>query len=308
VLGLIGAKDCGKSLVIEHLISPALGGKMADANAFLLDKTQFNGDLFQSELLVISDKGLGESYKDREILRDNLKRAVAETGQAMRCLYKEQITVRPIWRIVLAANDSAENITDIPTIDASFADKIIYLKCFPPAVPFYCESKDGAREAFARAIAQELPAFLHHVDSYQIPQELVKGRFGIREWHHPQILDSLETASPLQPIIEVIHEWIKERFDDNENSKTITSKGLYDELSKRNNGKALQGICGSPHVLGRQLSSISESPSWSELVSRETRRINGSNRQKQTVWTITKPDGEEFAHTSRHNIFSAVRA
>ena len=304
VLGFIGPKDAGKSLLIDHVVRYALGGRSAEADDYLLGKTTFNGNLWGAELLVVSDTGLGDSVKDRIKLRDSLKKASAEPQQKLRGLYKEQLTLRPIWRIVLAGNDTAENITDLPSLDASFSDKIIYLRCFAPTAPLYCVSVQGAREGFTQAIAAELPAFLHEVDNYEIPQDLVKGRFGITEWHHPYIVESLETTSHLQHIVELIIDWINVNFSDHEESKTVSTTELYEALARKHDGKMPGNVCSGVPNLGRQLSSIAETASWKELVKRGERRIGGTDKnQKQTVWTITKPKGEDVVVSGRPNAF-----
>ena len=309
VLGLIGPHDCGKSLIIEHLISPSLGGRSEDATAYFLDKDNFNGNLWEVELLVVGDKGLGESAKDRVILRDNLKKAVAEPIQRMRPIYKGQKSLRPIWRIVLAANDSAENITDLPNLDASFSDKIIYLKCYKAIVPLFCAQILGEREAFTQRMREELQGFLYAVDNYEIPTEFVKGRFGVKEWHHPQILANLETASHLQPIAEIIMEWIKSDFRPDEQTKVLSSMELYNAIAKKHDGRMPANVCSGVYHFARLLSSLSESPSWKGLVQRGERRNGGSvKNQRQTVWTITKPEGPEFEHTGPVNMFAAVMA
>lgn len=304
VLALVGPPDCGKSLVIENLISPSLGGRAEDATAYFLDRTEFNGNLWGAELLVIGDKGLGESPKDRRILRDNLKKTVAEPRQAMRFMYDERKSLRPIWRIMLAANDSAENIDDLPMLDASFGDKIIYLKCCMPSEPLYHADVPGEREAFTRQLREELPRFLNLVDAFDIPAELVKARFGITEWHHPEILDALEASSNLQPIVEVIHGWIKSVFQPEEESKTLSSFELFEALAKKHDGKIPAHACSSVAHLGKQLTSLSESPNWKGLIAKGSRRI-GKN-QRQTVWTIAKPEGEGFEHTGPVNMFDPL--
>jgi len=56
VLVLVGPKDSGKNLVQSCIISPLLGGRVADPTQFALQTTAFNDDMIRAEHLMIADQ------------------------------------------------------------------------------------------------------------------------------------------------------------------------------------------------------------------------------------------------------------
>jgi hypothetical protein len=195
VLGIIGPPGCGKSLIQDFIVTPGLGGRCADPAAWLTGKSDFNGECWQAEHLVLSDKTLDGTGPQRDALKNRLKELVANAHHRLHRKGIDGITARPIWRTTLTANDDAESATVIPTLDGGFADKVAYLYAHPPAAPFFDEQVPGEREAFAARLKTELPCFLHAVDRYDVPAEVVGHRFGVAAWHHPAVVALLESPA-----------------------------------------------------------------------------------------------------------------
>ena len=280
VLALVGPPNCGKSLLQHLLITPSIGGRVADPGLWFTGKSSFNAELWAAEHLAIGDQSLGDDGRERARLRDELKRVVASTEYPLHAKHRDALTLRPIWRISLSANDDPESAISLPSLDASFEDKIIYLRCYAPPEPFFDESSPTGREDFAAAIRNELPAFLWDVDSYQIPAAMAKGRFGQKEFHHPAILDLLENGSHLIPLSEVLTAWI-EGWDTDETERTVTTTALHDALRDQ-----LRGIVGSAIHLSRELGRLAATTAWQGRLMREHQRI--SNNQRQTVWRFKR--------------------
>ncbi len=287
VLALVGPKDCGKSLVQSAIITPALGGRVADPALFFVGGTTFNSDLWAAEHLAIGDKGLGEDGRERARLRDELKRVTASTDYPLHPKNRDAVTLRPVWRVTLSANDDPESASSLPALDASFSDKIHYLQCYAPPAPFFDENRPGARADFAAKLAAELPAFLAAVDGFEIPADLSKARFGVREFHHPRILDLIESSSPLVPVAEVLESWIAS-WDLTTRSAKHPSVELYGILDERLD-KRLRLISSGPKHLGHQLSRLAAAEGWRGRIVRDERRIGDREQnQKQTVWEIRR--------------------
>jgi len=285
VLGLVGPPDCGKSLFQSLVLTPAYGGRVADPALWMTGASSFNSDLWGAEHLAMGDKGLGEDGRERARLRDELKRVVAAPEYPLHAKHRDALTMRHVWRVSLSINDDPESAASLPALDASFSDKIIYLKCYAPPKPFFDENEKGARMRFAKAIADELPAFLAEVDAMEIPAELRKERFGIREFHHPAVLDLLVSSSPLMPLSEVLQSWM-ETWDSNVPSMALPSVELYNKLDVHLNDR-LRPISSSPRHLGHQLARLALIEGWQGRIVRSQRRLGGRVRnQQQTVWTI----------------------
>ena len=60
------------------------------------------------------------------------------------------------------------------------------------------------RKALAQHVRKELPAFCYYLLHWQIPVELVGGRFGVKEFHHPQVIEILRRLSPEHRLLELM--------------------------------------------------------------------------------------------------------
>jgi len=289
VLALIGPADCGKSLLQAAIITPSLGGRCADPGLFFTGQTVFNADLWASEHLAMGDKALDVDGAQRTTLRNELKRVVAEAVFPLHGKCRDGLTFRPIWRISLSANSDPESASNLPALDGSFADKIIYLLTYAPPSPFFSADTPGAREVFAARLREELPAFLAHVDAFEIPAELRKARFGVTEWHHPEILELLNEGDPLRPIAEILERWI-EGWASEETVRECPTVELYqmlDDASK--NTLSRLKISTGPKHLGHQLAKLSNADEWRGRLTRTTKRVGGRQLNRpQACWRLQR--------------------
>jgi hypothetical protein len=94
----------------------------------------------------------------------------------------------------------------LPPLDESIADKISIFKIAKNPMPMPTATlKD--RQKFADFIAKELPHFINYLlNDWTIEPELVSQRFGIREFHHPEILFQLGALAPENRLLELIQE------------------------------------------------------------------------------------------------------
>lgn len=289
VLALVGPADCGKSLLQSAVITPALGGRCADPGVFFTGGSTFNADLWGAEHLALGDKALDVEGSQRGTLRNELKRATAEATYPLHGKCRDGLTFRPIWRITLSANSDPESASNLPSLDGSFADKIIYLLAYAPPVPFYDAEAPGARERFAAQLRTELPAFLGMADAFLIPAELRKARFGVAEWHHPAVLDLLKEGDPLRPIAEVLESWV-EGWPAEEKAREHPTVELYEALDDANdNTLSRHRISTGPKHLGHQLAKLSTSDEWRGRLTRITRRLGGREiNRSQACWRIQR--------------------
>lgn len=287
VLALVGPPDCSKSLLQSSVITPALGGRVADPSLWATGGTTFNSELWGAEHLAIGDKSLGDDGRERARLRDELKRMTASPDYPLHGKHREALTLRQVWRVTLSANDDPESAASLPALDASFADKITYLQCYAPPAPFFDADDLDAKARFASTLRGELPAFLASVDAFDIPPELVKGRFGIREFHHPAILDLLQSSSPLVPLADTLESWIN-TWDAGTAQMELPSIELYAVLDEHLHNR-LRPTSSGPKHLGHQLARLATLTGWQGRINRKERRIGGrTQNQRQTVWEIRR--------------------
>ncbi len=201
-LAIAGPKDCGKSL-IQALITPALGGRSARPYQFMSGQTPFNAHLFGAEHLVIEDESPATDNKARRTLGAMVKSLTVNQDQSCHRKNGTPVMLRPFWRLTITVNDEPENLMVLPPLDESLDDKIILLKAERRDMPMPTATPEQ-REAFWNALVGELPAFLHHIDTFSIPERLVSQRFGITHYHHPELLGKLDDLSPEFKLLSII--------------------------------------------------------------------------------------------------------
>lgn len=56
-------------------------------------------------------------------------------------------------------------------------------------------STTAGRQEFHERLMAELPHLIHYLLNWSIPEELVCGRFGVKHYHHPDLLRSIDDLS-----------------------------------------------------------------------------------------------------------------
>lgn len=212
-LAIAGPPKGGKSLLFTQVIAKLFGNRMSDAAKYLVGKTTFNGNLFGSELLMLSDTPLSNKMDDRNTLGDGIKRVVAEQWHAWEGKGKDaRDQLNPIWRLVIGLNDDANNIRTLPpfTVDG-VGDKIHLLHASARKMPMPTTSLDEYL-AFSDALAAELPHFVHWLlEEHTIPECLLGSRFGMRTIQAPDLMQEMFEESPTGELLELIDlaRWVR---------------------------------------------------------------------------------------------------
>jgi hypothetical protein len=194
----VGPKNCGKTLLIE-ITRLALGGRAAAALGALNGTTAFNGDTAGAELLHVDDEIASKDHRARVALAQGIKRQLF--GQAVRIESKGRnaIMLRPIQMLIIAVNNEAQHLRVLPELDDSLLDKVSLFQCKPTQL-----AQVDDREKIARLIRAELPAFLHHLESFKIPKSLKNPRTGVAAWRHPNVVEMLAMLAPEERLRELL--------------------------------------------------------------------------------------------------------
>jgi hypothetical protein len=208
MLALAGPKDCGKSL-LQNLITEVLGGRAAKPYRYMCGGTEFNGDLFCAEHLMIEDEVALTDIRARRHFGSRIKDFTVNTVQSCHGKNRQAISLKPFWRVSISLNDEPENLLILPPIDESLEDKIILLKAYKNPMPMETATLEGRQQFMATLIA-EVPAFLHRLVNFTIPVELKSERFGITHFHHPELLAALSDMSPEMRLLTLIDALMEE--------------------------------------------------------------------------------------------------
>ncbi len=283
----VGPVDIGKTLA-QRTITLSLGGRSADPSLWLQNKTSFNGDLWVAEHLPLSDANLEERPEARKAMRDKIKEMVANSEQPYHRKHRDGTTLRPIWRLTLSANNDPGSAYILPALDKSTSDKIIYFRVYAPPVPFPTKTEADTKAFYAR-LTGAIPAFVHGVDRLECPPELAKGRFGVKEFHHPEILELLESHNPDGELAEILESWI-DCWNPDEMEKTVGAADLYSVLKSRN--ETFVKISHTPLHLGHQLRRLADVRGWNgRILVKPVHK--GKSRSSVNVWTIRRNSPDE---------------
>jgi hypothetical protein len=211
-LAFAGPSDAGKSLT-QRLITMILGGRSAKAALFLQQRTDFNGEMFEAEHLMLEDEAASTRYKDRLAFAAQLKQIAANQVQPCHPKNRQIVNLCPWWRVTISLNDEPDRLLVLPPLSSDVADKLILLRASQASMPMLAETPEQ-KTAFWKRLNDELPAFLHYiVNEYKIPKDWRSTRFGIKEFQHPALLTALEELDPAMLLLELIdtaniwHQW-----------------------------------------------------------------------------------------------------
>jgi len=176
--------------------------------------------------------------------------------------YRGEITLRPIWRIFLSANDDPDSAFILPGL-GSLADKVIYLKCWKPPTPFPTVGSEEAA-AFWKTLVDAIPAFVAELDDFEIPKELWNSRFGVAEYHHPEIVDLIKSLSGEDELGDVLDSWLQTQLNPEIRKCAVDLYADLDDFT--------HGISRFTKHLGHQLHRLSSEEGWRGRIRRTRRR------------------------------------
>lgn len=308
-LVISGAVGGGKSLGIEQVFRPLLGG-VADAERAMCRDNQFNSDLIGAELLLIDDADLSRKMEDRRSFGKKIKGLTATSG-SVSCHPKgvDAFTLNPLWRLIIAINDSEDDLGSMPPLgegeEDTIGDKIVMLKCHKHRLPFVGDPKQYNK--IASMIESEIAAFAYFIDNYEIPADIKQGdsRFGFDEFHNPELLAIINQNSNDRTLLSVTNSVLfhRERYD----VITCTSTGRrYWDGTAQDWSKILLSDHEIPHRVKNTIegelsfgdSSIKAGKKMAAMAAISGGRVIKSRNNRGVSWRvwdeeITKNDSDE---------------
>lgn len=281
VLALAGPVGCGKSL-LQKIITLILGGRAAKAARYMMGRTDFNSDLFEAEHLMLEDENTSTRNLDRLALGANIKGVSVNELHSCHGKHKNSISLRPWWRMSISLNDAPEALMVLPPMDDHVRDKIIILRARCFSLPMPTETQEE-RNRFWDAIVNEAPAFVAYLLAVSIPTKLSDRRYGLRTFHHPDLLCELESLSPethLLELIDAVEPWVGCETGYWEGSQDELRNLLSQHSKTKDEAHLLLGAwhnqCGT--YLGR-------------LKDRHPYRVSQVHKRQHRGWIIRPPQG-----------------
>jgi hypothetical protein len=211
ILGIFGPGGCGKSRLQINIITPMLGGRIADPTSFMTGEDSYNVDMMGAEHQCVEElQKPSWSAGDRVNLSESMKRIVATESKRLRMMRTDPITVDPFWRMSITMNNDPDKIRAFPMLTPDFSDKVVLLLAAKRPLPMPTRT-DAEQEAFNAQIASELPAYAHWLlNEFEIPEELLQcdgqdaTRFGFASYQHPTLASQLFDDTPAAHLLRLV--------------------------------------------------------------------------------------------------------
>jgi hypothetical protein len=202
LFAMAGPVGSGKSLC-QNLFTVMFGGRIAKPYQFMIGQTQFNSHMFGGEHLMLEDEAESVDIRSRRHFAASIKTLLTGRDQNCHAKHREALILQPLWRMSASLNNDPERLQVMPPLDDDVQDKIILLKVIQSQMPMETGTPQ-ADERFWNQLVSELPAFLHFLEHWAIPAELVDARYGIQAYQHPEIVEKLELTTPELRLLEFI--------------------------------------------------------------------------------------------------------
>lgn len=262
-LVLAGAAGSGKSL-LQNLISQLLGGRSAKPYRYMSGATQFNADLFYAEHQMIEDDVSSTDIRSRRHFGSHVKQFAVNQTQSCHPKGQTAISLTPFWRVSISVNEEPENLMILPVLDESLQDKVMLLKTNKCDMPMPVGTIEQ-RNAFWAALTSELPAFLHFLNTYEIPSELKDDRYGITTFHHPDLLAAMDDLAPEIRLLSLMDQclWQEEIGEGKlkvkkNNPLTFTAEGLEALLTCSQFSNEVKKLLGWNNATGTYLGRLAK--------------------------------------------------
>jgi len=191
LLAIVGPPGAGKTLFIT-LVSEMFDGSIRNPYPAFSGVTSFRGDLASSVLLVMDDSAESVRSVARHKLAKNLKEYLVVPQRRFEAKYKKSVTAPTFQRVVMLGNHDSLNVFPAPERD--FLDKYALLRAYMSKEMSAIRS-EAEKEAWIDSYRQAIPAFMHYlIHEFEIPDEIVDSRYGVKAFQDPELLDELSNA------------------------------------------------------------------------------------------------------------------
>lgn len=269
MLALAGKASCGKSF-FHWLVTQLLGGRAEKPYRYMTGQTHFNAELMGAEHLYIEDENPKINPGARREFGTAIKNWTVNNLISLHAKGRTGITLPSFHRLTLSVNDEPEFLMILPPMDESVQDKIALLKCSKAEL-----SSDRLKNQ--RDFKAELPALVASFLRLKIPRDWRDDRFGVKTYHHPDLLAALAETSEEQQMQLFIDEVIFSKATVQEFEGTAME--LEREIRNSPFAAAAQQFFRFTSACGTYLA---------RLQKKQPERFTTTKSRGRTIWLIKK--------------------
>jgi len=280
---LAGEAGCGKSL-LKSVIKASFGGRECKPYQFMIGEENFNGDVLGAELWAIDDEQAATDNKSRSSFGASVKKIVADDTYRIRGMNRDGVSLNFFKRLLICVNREPERLMVLPQLDDDIAGKMSIFLCHSNPMPMAAGTREE-KSLFWATLMEELPGFIYWmINVWECPAELAVGRFGVKEFHHPDLCRDLFEMSREHTLL---NQLTKVLFSNNElgtlwyvdRTSTLLRDALTAEDAPLTKGE--KNHVPLPSFFGKCLTKIAkEHPD----------RIRRRKSNGRVTWIVTKED------------------
>jgi hypothetical protein len=264
ILIIAGEAHCGKTLFNTWVLGQSLGGSV-NAEPILMKQTSFNKQGAEVALWRCDDAASDGDYQAKLSFAKSLKAMAANPTQLYQPKFRDAIELPFLGRVVVTTNVDPESIRVLPTMDASMKDKIMLFKIKEDFHPHFYDSnyKNEAR------VMQELPHALRFLLDWNPPSLVMDPkfkRFGVRAFHHPDLIQAAQTESREYVFSEILEPWITGKRNEKAGEVEVMASQLLKDLIGMSEGSAAVSRDFNVTSVGKQLGKLLQQNAVPELV------------------------------------------
>ncbi len=191
---LVGPPNCGKTLYNNVILGGLFGGGIK-ASEYLTGKDDWTDHLFEFGAWLVDDEAPTASNAMHTAFTARLKEHIANDTFLIKGKYMK--SGRAYWRgrISCTLNDDPVSMRLLPDLDMSIKDKLMLFKC-NDGFGFTWETK--------KTVQDELPTFARWLLAYELPEEMMEVRFGVKAYVNPDLEGKAKADSRYSHIIELL--------------------------------------------------------------------------------------------------------
>jgi hypothetical protein len=277
---ILGPQNVGKTFLSQGLMWELMGGG-AEAESYLLGKSDFNSELFEVAVWSVDDNAATVDAVTHRKFSSITKKMAANTTFQYHAKFRVPCSVDWLGRVFVTANDDEQSARIVPDMSISNREKLFLFRASKtPAVEF------PDRRGCKAILRNELPFFARYLLEYQMPAKCRgTSRFGVQHYHEPTLLATAEQSSYSAGFLEIIEDWRETFFG--ENPSLQYWEGTSFQLLKKLNSDETSSLAGV-----RNLSANAIGAGLSTLKAKGLPfTCNGDGLTRS--WRIPKPDGKK---------------
>lgn len=230
---IVGAKNKGKTLLSNYIISTMVGGFIEGASFLLGEDGGFSASFLEKPLLTIDDTTVSADDTKHTKYSAILKRLVANKEFFYNQKFQKAGNIPWTGRVIVTCNTDPESMRVLPNIDISIKDKIMLFKT--------SDVKRNFKDGFIESINRELPYFCRWLLDWKVPEDtlLDDGRFGVKPYHHPALYRCALHSGSSHSFLELLQMFMYEYRTDYKQTWEGTATKLASELQ---NCQATSGL------------------------------------------------------------------